>query len=312
MLKIFLIFSLVLCAQMGYAGLPKGPYSNLTQVSLLNPITEEEFNISVDHFGDFFSDYARIHDSRLILEKYWKDPLINLYAENFNTIWYIHIYGGYARLPNLTNDALFLSLCHEFGHHIAGFPYKSAWSTVEGQADYFASQACLTELWKNETEVNRLYANQVDVNSKQRCIKAYENADQQNLCFRKATAALNLSQIFAKLLNTPDIDPTFTNFIPVTATKTEHVDSQCRFETFIRGALCSKPYNWKVIPGKIPGSVVPIPTEPTGTNALWAEKESAKSVCTAGVAAEADGARPNCWYYDRISLHPTEIGSDGT
>jgi len=141
----------------------------------------------------------------------------------------------------------------------------------------------------------------VDENSKTRCLATHLEPDQQNLCFRKATAALNLAQIFAKIQNTATIVPGFNNFKPVASTVVEHVDAQCRFETFMRGALCKKTYNWKKIPGKIPGSIVPVPTDPVGSNAIWAEKESAKTICTNATAEELAGARPSCWYFDRLN-----------
>lgn len=264
-------------------------------------LSELEFNNTVAYFGNYFTGVARVHNSRLILEKYWSNPLVNLYAEHFDTTWFIHIFGGYARLPNLNVDALLLSLCHELGHHIAGFPYKNVWSTAEGQADYFSTHACVEELWKKDTEVNKNFVNLVDPYSKARCMRSYSDAGKQNLCFRKAVSALNLAQIFAKLQGTPDVNPSFTSFIPVKATIYEHVDAQCRFETFMRGALCPKLYNWRVIPGKVPGSMVPVPTEPKGSNELWAEKESAQSICIQANPAEQMGARPNCWYLDRLS-----------
>lgn len=264
-------------------------------------LTELEFNYIVDSFGNYFSNLARVHSSRLVMEKYWANPLVNLYAENFNTVWFIHVFGGYARLPGLNVDTLQMSLCHELAHHIAGFPYKSSWSTAEGQADYFATHACLDELWKREVEQNKTYARLVDPYSKSRCVRAYTHPDKQNLCFRKAVSALALARIFAKIQNTPDIDPAFDKFTPVSKTIFEHVPAQCRFETLMRGALCSKSYNWKIIPGRVPGSIVPTPSDPHGSNEVWAEKQSAQSVCVDSVPSERLGARPNCWYSDRLS-----------
>lgn len=264
-------------------------------------LSEYKFNEIIADFSAIFSGVAGLHDSRLVIEKYWSNSLVNLHAENFNTIWFIHVYGGYARLPNLTEDAFWLSLCHELAHHMAGFPYKSGWSTAEAQADYFATHACLQKLWVDKVEENKKYVTTVDENSKTRCLVTHTDPDQQNLCFRKATAALNLTQIFAKIQNTPNIVPGFNNFKPVAITVVEHVDAQCRFETFMRGTLCKKPYNWKKIPGKIPGSIVPVPTDPVGSNAIWAEKESAQVVCTNATVEESPGARPSCWYFDRLN-----------
>lgn len=263
-------------------------------------LTADEFNAAVDAIGWNFSPIVARHEARLIMDRYWSDATINLYAEQMSMTWFIHVYGGYALLPNMTKDAFQLSLCHELGHHLAGFPYKSAWSAAEGQADYFATHACLGRLWKNDEVVNSQFEARVDPVSKRRCDEVFGPGPQRSLCYRKATAALTLAGVFAAYSGTAPIDPGYSAFQPVSTTQYGHPTPQCRFETLVRGALCQKPFNWAKIPGKIPGQVVPVPSDATGSNALWAEKESALSVCVKGNPGEAAGARPDCWFSGRL------------
>lgn len=271
--------------------------SRLIHRSQINP---SRADASIALVWNVFKPIIAQHEARLIFEKYWNNTTVNLYAEQASMTWFIHVFGGYLQLPFLSNDAFQLSLCHEIGHHLAGFPYKSAWSSVEGQTDYFASHACLNLLWKNDHINNQPHQNTVDTFSKSRCDAVYSDVESRWLCYRKATAALNLTQSFALYLNQPAIDPSLTQWTSVPSTLPEHASLQCRFETLMRGALCPKAFNWKKIPGKIPGQVVPVPRDPVGSNALWAEQESSLYVCTESNPQEARGARPSCWYYDRL------------
>lgn len=64
-----------------------------------------------------------------------------------NPIHYIFYFGGLARMSEMTQEGAALILCHELGHGIAGAPFKKdSSSSVEGQADYYATNFCLSSV----------------------------------------------------------------------------------------------------------------------------------------------------------------------
>lgn len=292
---------LALCSPLGATMLPEPDGRRFSGPPSPGDLTEADFSFYIAAVQNEFSGTVSRHDARLVMEKNWNDNTVNLYAEQMGMTWFIHAFGGYARLPKMTRDAFQLSLCHELGHHLSGFPYKTAWSSAEGQADYFATHACLNRLWGGETGENRLAAETADPVSKRRCAAAWGTDPERWLCARKAAASLTLVQAFAAHLSVPAVDPASSSELPAVAeTFYGHPSLQCRFETLIRGALCAKPFDLRKIPGKTPAQVVPVPAEALGSNAAWAERESARSVCVKGNPGEEQGARPACWFFDRL------------
>ena len=67
----------------------------------------------------------------------------------------IMLWGGFIRSDRMTLPALEFTLCHEFGHFLAGepkqvFPSETAphWSSAEGQSDWWAASVCLPKLYR--------------------------------------------------------------------------------------------------------------------------------------------------------------------
>lgn len=59
-------------------------------------------------------------------------------------VWYLGVTGGIARHHAITRDALELVLCHELGHLMVPDIRD------EDSADYYATSACLKELWRHD------------------------------------------------------------------------------------------------------------------------------------------------------------------
>lgn len=60
---------------------------------------------------------------------------------------YLRFMGGYRRDPEISVDATILTLCHEFGHGIAGpplkdDPFKEGARSIEAMADDYAARTC--------------------------------------------------------------------------------------------------------------------------------------------------------------------------
>jgi hypothetical protein len=94
----------------------------------------------------------------LVLNAEWESPFfgagVSLYENNFRLM----ILGGTTRIKGLTPDAYAAIVCHELGHVIGGSPFQTialaAWSSAEGQSDFFAANVCLPRYFRslNETE----------------------------------------------------------------------------------------------------------------------------------------------------------------
>ena len=78
------------------------------------------------------------------------------------------MFGGLARRPEITADGFLLVVCHELGHHLAGYPFIDDWAANEGQADYFATQSCTKNIWQNDNETNSTFRVRVDYVAKKK------------------------------------------------------------------------------------------------------------------------------------------------
>ncbi|WP_408096265.1 hypothetical protein ACJVC5_14595 [Peredibacter sp. HCB2-198] len=155
------------------------------------------------------------------------------WAQGFARRWetdQVHIYGGLAAIPNVTEDSFALVVCHELGHLYGGVPYSDSHNriAVEGQADYWATLRCFKEV---VVELPKL------VPSK----NALELCHDEEVCARALDAALVLTAFYADnrsiphpKLNTPDTTV-------VTEVLKTHPEPQCRLDTYKAGVFGSKP-----------------------------------------------------------------------
>jgi len=83
---------------------------------------------------------------------WWDQPILRAsyseYSSNGIQNHFIFIFGGLAKMLDMTLDGLALIACHELGHGLGGAPYKDSGSSQEGQADYYATKTCLPVLFK--------------------------------------------------------------------------------------------------------------------------------------------------------------------
>lgn len=156
-----------------------------------------------------FATLAHEHGERLQVAGQWKDDWIAANARRWDDEFIIVIYGGVARQAEVDEDVLALVFCHELGHGYGGEPYRDAYNhiSVEGQADYWATQTCLPRVFKNDTAA------------------------------RAVRAALGLTQMFARLhkIKAPQLEtPDSTQVSETTRT---HLSLQCRLDTLVAGVL---------------------------------------------------------------------------
>lgn len=235
-------------------------------------VTQAQFNAVIDKAERYYRPIMARHGGELQITRSWNDSTVNASAIQLGDTWNVTMYGGLARRPEVTVDGFALVLCHEIGHHLAGFPYVSSWASNEGQSDYYGSLSCLRELWKNDTTENAAAARVVDSHAKAKCDSVWTTASDRNMCYRIMMAGRSLAELLgagAKVsFKTPDTRT-------VSSTNHSHPAAQCRLDTYMAGALCRA----KFAPGTIPDS----------------ETASASYTC-ANKSLYSEGLRPRCWY----------------
>jgi hypothetical protein len=245
-------------------------------------ITEQQFNKVIDRVGALYSNEVSQKGGTLTFERNWTDGTVNAYAHRDDAtgkIWYVSMFGGLARHPQMNEDAFAVVVCHELGHQIGGAPRKSngsgglRWASNEGQADYFATLKCLRRYFEgqdNQSAVSKMKVPQIVTNN---CKSSFSNAEEIAVCQRSALAGEVLGNFFKVLMNsttplsfgTPDTSK-------VQVTYDGHPQSQCRLDTYFQGSLCDKSVRENV--------------SDTDVNLGTCTKRN----------GDQKGLRPNCWY----------------
>jgi hypothetical protein len=146
----------------------------------------------------------------------------------------IFLFGGFARLAEMTLDGLAITACHEIGHGLGGAPFKTNGKSQEGQADFYSTNICLPTLFKylydsshhqTEASIIKLCEDSLDANFCYRAMKALES----NIFFFEylgyLTSFETRSQETATTLNYSD---------------TYYPSAQCRLDTLVNGILNKK------------------------------------------------------------------------
>jgi hypothetical protein len=205
-------------------------------------INEKQFNIVMDKIQKLYSGMVSARGKKLVIDRRWTDPTVNAYAEqNTPGLDTIHMFGGLARHPETTQDAMALVACHELGHHIGGAPIKptSGWASNEGQADYWGAMKCLRHYFEGDNQQAALNGLNIPAIVKTKCNAQYSNNDEQLICVRSAMAGLALGKLLAAVTKDPGANNYDTSDTSVvTVMFNDHPKSQCRLDTFLSAALC--------------------------------------------------------------------------
>ena len=180
----------------------------------------------------------------LVFEDAWDDDKVNAYCtRDLNDNPVVKVMGGMARHPEMTSDALLLIVCHELGHYMGGTPKalrgnsgKLSWSSVEGQADYFATSKCLPKIFKNQNENREIIKSVPGKNLR----KAQKNCGKEDAqCIRVAMAALSASKVFHSLREFEDYPDLGSNDQTIAyVMEYGHPSPQCRLDTYLNGINC--------------------------------------------------------------------------
>ena len=174
-------------------------------------INKSKFKAIVSKMGIEFSFLADQFDEKLLVYAGWNDSTFDQAMARRWDNAQVLVYRGLAHRKEIKQDALALIICHELGHLYGGKPLKKGRNhiSVEGQADYFATNVCLK--------------------------KALEIFDKQNIESRSLRAIKYVGMFLANnwghafpSVSTPDENE-------VNTTISDHPSPQCRFDTYMAG-----------------------------------------------------------------------------
>lgn len=248
------------------------------QKGLKGGITEEQFNKVIDGVEVVMSPFITQAGGTLKVVKKWTDPTVNAYAQQLGKTWQISMFGGLARHETITEDGMALVACHEIGHHIGGAPRKvspwaSPWASNEGQSDYFATLKCLRHVWMSDDNEAIVRSMEVPQTVLKTCSEQHLWNRDYFMCVRGAMAGMSVAKLFQALRNqtTP---PSFDTPDRKVVTKTDdnHPDTQCRLDTYFKGALCE-----------------------VGHNESVSSTDEVAGTCH-GSLGHTQGLRPSCWF----------------
>lgn len=244
-------------------------------------MTQKEFNEIIESVASIYRPVVKGHRAKLQMNNLWTDTTVNASANQSGSTWEVNMYGGLARRKEVTKDGFAMVVCHEVGHHLAGYSFygETEWAASEGQSDFWATQVCARRVFagsKTKQAVSKF--------ATQQCDKKFKDATERSVCYRTADASQSLANLLS-VLNDGDV-PKFTtpDRTEVRVTDPTHPQAQCRLDTYLAGALCGSEWKESLIPGKRFADR----TSPA------AEREAAKYGCF----KESDGlaAHPRCWF----------------
>ncbi len=209
-------------------------------------LTHAQYNAVLDQIQSIYGPIIAAKGGKLVILRDWFSPIDNAWPYRIGRLYIIHMYGEMARDKGMTQDGYALVACHEIGHHLGGAPKMrhTAWKSVEGEADYFATLKCLRRVFSSSASESFTRTGGLNPLARKACSKSFSNAQDEAVCEREIMASLSIAKILdgwdGRSFSPSRLD-TPSNRV-VSETSEAHPDSQCRLDTYFQGALCPVPY----------------------------------------------------------------------
>lgn len=143
---------------------------------------------------------------------------------------HMNFHGGFIRENNLSSDAFAVTVCHEVGHLLGGYPkvFPTQKYSAEAQSDYFATASCIKKYFKiSKREVSESELTILSDQQKSLC-------DKKENCLRGLLAISNLSQAYKGKKNINN----YSNEVVNVTNYNDYPTAQCRVDTLRAGLLC--------------------------------------------------------------------------
>lgn len=221
------------------------------QISLM------EFKMVSDAFHEVFSEELKQRNSTLYINRppapqlpnYWWDLDVvhasyTSFSDESGTDHNLYLFGGYARMEGMTMDGVTMTLCHELGHGIGGYPMKNKDpldypASTEGQSDYYAARHCIKRIFKVLPESAPVLA--PTPYTEELCLKHFNTDEDIYLCHR-GFQTLEVEKIFLRtqVQEGQDVDydtPDTSVVTKMDLSPTFYPSAQCRLDTMVAGIL---------------------------------------------------------------------------
>lgn len=228
-------------------------------------VDEDTFNKVLDKIYTIYAPIFKSLGGTLVVNRDYESSVVNAYADREGGTYNVSFFGGLARRKEVTESGFATVVCHELAHHYGGFPeYPKEWASSEGQSDYAAMRSCIKKYYADDTSnVASLAKIATD-----KC-KATYSGQNLRVCYHSLEGAQSCSLLLS-VLDGGKFNPELLDKSEVKRTSYSHPTAQCRWTTYIAGAVCKLKWGDKVSPTK---------------------RDQALYNCVIG-----SGARPQCWY----------------
>lgn len=249
------------------------------KVAVASGISRSQYDAIADRMFWLYEPVANSLGYSIEFVRKWESSVINAASIYIGKTWNIQLDGGFPRYQGMTPDAYAIVVCHEIGHFIGGYPYKSqfSWTNAEGAADYFATSKCFRRYAAEDSlEVNQkaIAGFKAPPRVTLDCKSSFGTDLERAICLRSAKANLELTEAMSRMLRDA-VKPSFEMHDEniVAETDPNHPANQCRLDTYLSGALC-----------KVPATDM----------MSWTDERIA--ACTPQSYPEVATYRPRCWF----------------
>ncbi len=208
--------------------------------------------VTKEDLKDAFNRVANAYENELIAKSsklsFRYKPKDGAVGARINFLGELTVYGT-DDYGILDKNSLTLIMCHEVGHTLGGMPYLdplfvNGFLSSEGQADYFASMKCLPKILRSEYAHIPLLPLPQERYFEE-CSKTHTDEFSIAICTQVIEASYKLATYFQYTRDREiqiSIDKRTEEISSVTRYFKDNLNyypsSQCRFETYLAGALC--------------------------------------------------------------------------
>ena len=255
--------------------IPEDSWHNFVKESK-DVVDAAKYNEIIDKIVAVYRPVIESMGAKLKVHKDWENGEVNAFAHRTGNTWHVTLMGGLARHKDQTPDGYAHTVCHEFGHHLAGYPtYPGRWASSEGQSNYFATSKCMRAVFGEEDNSLAVGDLVFDIDNpiEKACADVYQLDDQAYFtCMRSVVGAVADNNVMATLGREGEISVITPSRNTVKRHFNRHPKAQCQLDTSFQGALCAK------------ASVTLVGT------ANYAEGYCSRE------AGDVVGMRPLCWF----------------
>lgn len=223
-------------------------------------VKESDFLEISSHIKNIYKEKAKEKSATILFTLKKGQDLPNAYAAKRNKItWEITVIESLLKLEKQSPSSLAMILCHEMGHFLGGGPFVIGRQltpavrsrapkemSCEGQADFFAGAECFKEL---TLRIPNILNNQEyflpAAGVSQNCEKTTSHINEIEICKKRIHASYQTILVYQELLLKLKMPERFSARVDNEPSENtlnqvgEYPTLDCRFETLVKGTLCS-------------------------------------------------------------------------